>query len=395
MGFFIFIGMKQLLNEISGIAQATIPYTKAVFDRVKKEMDYFFNNVYDEDYLESVEAFRRKGYLPSPDHIKDLKLPYRYLAPFITDEDFKDLPLVQINIDLTFRYVSVDSPQNNKFTVEGGAWPIFVSRLGKDSVFGYRVKPELFPVSKKRSQSVNRAIVASIDFDIVVYDDFDISKDLKRLERELYSVVFHEMMHIYEAHKNKSLDVHSLKIGSVKPKSKMETAKAHLGDTKMIGVPREIQDAIRSLLQLYYVSLPTEVQALTQEMYPYVIDTELKDFFTNTYQGQIVKNLQEFDKDYFYQILNEEAEIYFLKKSEEPTQERIDNFFEAVRKGLISKYIRSAESNHQTVDRKFINKKTLKDLIDYMSVQIKRAGDRLHKNVGRLYALKMNKSLTV
>jgi hypothetical protein len=66
-----------------------------------------------------------------------------------------------------------------------------------------------------------------------------------------------------------------------------------------------------------------------------------------------------------------------------------------VRKGLISKYIRSAESNHQTVDRKFINKKTLKDLIDYMSVQIKRAGDRLHKNVGRLYALKMNKGLTV
>ena len=271
--------MKRILNEISGIAVATAPYTKAVFNRVQKEMNYFFDNVFDESYLESVEAFRRGGYLPGPDHQKSLNLPYRYLAPYITDVDFQDFPVVQINTDLTFRYVTVESPGNTNFTVEGGALPTFVSRLGKDSIFGYRVKPDLFPVSKKRRESVDRAVVAAIDFDIIIYEGFDPSNDLRNLEREVYSVIFHEMMHIYEQYKNKSLDLRAMKPGSSKPRSKAQTSKAHLGSTKMVGVPKEIQDAVRALLQLYYVSLPTEVKAMTQEMYPYVMDTELKDFF--------------------------------------------------------------------------------------------------------------------
>jgi hypothetical protein len=382
--------MKRLLNEISGIAESTIPYTKAVFNKVQKEMHYFFDNVFDEDYLESVEAFRKEGYLPSADHVKNLKLSYRYLAPYITDEDFEDFPVVQINTDLTFRYVTVSSPSGNNFSVEGGAWPTFVSRLGKDSIFGYRVKPELFPVSKKRAQSVDRAVVASIDFDIVIYGDFDPSEDLSLLEREIYSVIFHEMMHVYEQYKNKSLDIRTMKLGSSKPKSKAETSKAHLGSTKMVGVPREIQDAVRSLLQLYYLSLPTEVKAMTQEMYPYVMDIELKDFFTDTYQGKIIKGLQEFDKESFYKVLREEAEKYFERSGQEPTEEKINSFFESVRRSLISKYIKSANSNHLVIDKKFVNKKSLKDLIDYMAVQIKGAGNRLHKNVGRLYSLKMN-----
>ena len=382
--------MKRILNEISGIAVSTSPYTKAVFNRVQKEMNYFFDNVFDEDYLESVEAFRRNGYLPSPDHQKSLTLPYRYLAPYITDQDFQDFPVVQINTDLTFRYVTAESPADNNFTVEGGAWPTFVSRLGKDTIFGYRVKPELFPVSKKRAQSVKRAVVAAIDFDIVVYEGFDPSTDLRNLEREVYSVIFHEMMHIYEQYKNKSLDIRAIKPGSSKPRSKAETSKAHLSGAKMVGVPREIQDAVRALLQLYYISLPTEVKAMTQEMYPYVMDTELSDFFNSTYQGRMIKGLQEFDKDSFYNVLKEEAQKYFERVGQEPTEERVNSFFEAVRRSLISKYIKSADDNHLMIDKKFVNKKTLKDLIDYMSVQIKEAGNRLLKNVGRLYSLKMD-----
>ena len=382
--------MKRILNEISGIAVSTSPYTKAVFNRVQKEMNYFFDNVFDEDYLESVEAFRRNGYLPSPDHQKSLTLPYRYLAPYITDQDFQDFPVVQINTDLTFRYVTAESPADNNFTVEGGAWPTFVSRLGKDTIFGYRVKPELFPVSKKRAQSVKRAVVAAIDFDIVVYEDFNPSTDLRNLEREVYSVIFHEMMHIYEQYKNKSLDIRAIKPGSSKPRSKAETSKAHLSGAKMVGVPREIQDAVRALLQLYYISLPTEVKAMTQEMYPYVMDTELSDFFNSTYQGRMIKGLQEFDKDSFYNVLKEEAQKYFERVGQEPTEERVNSFFEAVRRSLISKYIKSADDNHLMIDKKFVNKKTLKDLIDYMSVQIKEAGNRLLKNVGRLYSLKMD-----
>lgn len=382
--------MKRILNEISGIAVATAPYTKAVFDRVQKEMNYFFDNVFDEEYLEGIESFRKNGYLPAPDHQKSLNLPYRYLAPYITDQDFQDFPVVQINTDLTFRYVTAESPGNNDFSVEGGAWPTFVSRLGKDTIFGYRVKPELFPVSKKRAQSVKRAVVAAIDFDIVVYEGFNPTTDLRNLEREIYSVIFHEMMHIYEQYKNKSLDIRAMKLGSSKPRSKAETSKAHLGSTKMVGVPREIQDAVRALLQLYYISLPTEVKAMTQEMYPYVMDTELGDFFDSTYQGRMIKGLREFDKDSFYNVLKEEAERYFERVGQEPTEEKINSFFEAVRKSLIAKYVKSADSNHLVIDKRFVNKKTLKDLIDYMSVQIKEAGDRLLKNVGRLYSLKMD-----
>lgn len=381
--------MKRILNEISGIAVATAPYTKAVFNRVQKEMKHFFDNVFDEEYLKTVQSFRKGGYLPGPDHQKSINLPYRYLVPYITDKDFQDFPVVQINVDLTFRYVTSDSPKGNQFTVEGGAWPLFVSKLGQDTVYGYRVKPELFPVSKKRVQSVNRAVVASIDFDIIVYQDFEIT-NLPLLEREIYSVIFHEMMHVYEQYKNKALDVRSMKPGSNKPRSRAQTSKTHLGSAKMVGVPKEIQNAVRALLQLYYVSLPNEVQAMTQEMYPYVMDIELKDFFNDTYQGQVIKGLQEFDKDSFYDVLKEEAVKYFERVGQEPTEVKINSFFEAVRKSLIAKYIRTSDQNHLVIDNKFVNKKTLKDLIDYMSVQIKRAGERLHKNVGRLYSLKMD-----
>lgn len=383
--------MKKLINEIAGIAESSIPYTNAVVDRIFKSLKYFLDNAFDEDYLESVEAFRREGYLPSPDYNKDFKLPYRYLAPFITDEDFEDFPVVQINMELSFRYVIAESPGDKNFSVSGGAWPVFVSRLGKDSIYGYRVKPELFPVSRKRAESVNRALVASIDFDITVYEGFD-PNDIKDLEREIRAVTFHEMMHVYEAYKNKSLDMHTMKVGSSKRRSRVDTPKAHLGDTKMVGVPTEIKDAIQAILYLYYVSLPTEVKAITHEMYPYVMSTELKDFFNDTYQGRLIKGLKDFDKDSFYDVLREEANKYFERVGQEPTEIRINNFFEVVRRNLIAKYIKSSNENHSVIDTKFINKKTLKDLIDYMNIQIKNAAERLTKNVGRLYSLKADRN---
>lgn len=383
--------MRRLIKEIAGIAKATIPYTNAVKDRIPKHLKHFFENVYDEEYLETVSAFRRDGYLPSPDYAQELKLPYRYLAPYITDEDFKDFPVVQINMDLSFRYVEKTS--DSPFFVEGGAYPIFVSRLNQDSMYGYRVKPELFPVSKKRASSVNRAVVASIDFDIMIFENFDPERDYKNLEKEIYSVIFHEMMHVYEAYKNRGLDVYAMKPGTTKPRSKAETAKSYLSNSKMIGVPNEIKKELANFLHLYYVSLPTEIQAITQEIYPQISDVELKDFFTDTYQGRMIKALQKFDKNEFYSNLKNEAIKYFERTGQEPDQMKIETFFESVRRNLISKYIKTSNENHQVIDKKFINKKTLKDLIDYMSVQIKNASDRLIKNVGRLYSIKNEPSV--
>ena len=134
--------------------------------------------------------------------------------------------------------------------------------------------------------------------------------------RELKAVVFHEMMHIYEGYKNKSLDqtvLYKSGLETKRPKSKAQTTKAYLADTKLIGTPTQLNEAMGVILNHYYNALPAEVKAITHEMYPYVMDLSVDEFY-NTYQGRRAKGLMEFDGEDFYDGLVVIVEDYFEEK---------------------------------------------------------------------------------
>lgn len=381
---------KKLITERRGVVESAIPYTHAVLNELYKHIKNFSTNLTPE-YLESVADLRKNGYLPSPDYSKRFVIPYRNLARYIDDDIFEDFPIAEIRCIVNLIYVDTQSPMHDNFSVGGGAWPIYRGDIGT-SPLSQRVKPENFPISKKRRESVDRSIIAELDFDLTTYKGFKFSnkKDRENFDRELRAVVFHEMMHIYEMYKNKNLDirvVHKTSKETKRPKSRQETSKAHLSDTKFIGIPKELNDEMFIILNHYYNALPTEVKAITHEMYPFVMDFSIDEFF-NTYQGRRVKGLMSFDSEEFYDNLISLTDSYFERLGVPFNQETMEGFFNQIRMRILKKYERTTISNHEEVDENLLKQKTLKSLIDYMSKAINKAGEKLFKNVGRLYSLK-------
>jgi hypothetical protein len=394
---------NKIIKEARGIAESAIPYTHAVLNEIDKEIRFYFDRIFGSpDYLESVKHIRRNGYLPMPDHAETIVIPYRTLAKHIDDDIFEDFPVIKLNIDVKFAYVDNGSSDTetednltgdsvtDKFGVGGGAWPIFKGNLGDNSVLSQIVKPEGYPISKKRRESIDRAIIGELDFDFNFYTGFNPETDYEDFHREVRAVVFHEMMHLYENYKDKKSQmslIHKSGAKSNKPKTNQTASKAYLADTKLIGVPQEITTLMGYLYQMYYVSLPTEVKAITHEMYPYVLDMDIDDFF-KTYQGKRIRTLMEFDAEDFYDQLKSAAEIYFEEKGIKSNKQMRDGFFEQIRMRTIKKYKTSAIQNHEELDVKLLNKRELYFLIEYMGKQIEKAGNKLFRNVGKLYSLK-------
>ena len=191
----------------------------------------------------------------------------------------------------------------------------------------------------------------------------------------------------YKDKKSQLSLIHRSGEGSSKAKTNQTGSKAYLTNTKLLGIPQEITQLMGYLYQMYYVSLPTEVKAITHEMYPYVLDMDIDDFF-KTYQGKRIKTLMEFDAEDFYDQLKDAAETYFEEKGISSNKQMRDGFFEQIRLRTIKKYKTTAIQNHEELDEKLINKKELYFLIEYMGRQIEEAGRKLFRNVGRLYSLK-------
>jgi len=381
------VNKKVVITEARGIAESTIPYTHASINEIDKQIDYYFKNIFkNKKYLKSVEDMRVGGYLPAPDYSTKIIIPYRTLAKYIDDDIFEDFPVVALNITLKFIYINEESGTNDNFGVGGGAWPIF---KGKSTTLSQSIKPEGFPVSKVRRESIDRAVIGELEFDFNFYKNFSSKRNYKNFHREVRAVIFHEMMHLYESYKDKSSQVHTIHKGvkSKKPKSKGSAGKAYLTDTKLLGIPNEVNEVMKLVYHMYYVSLPTEVKAITHEMYPYVLDMSIPQFF-KSYQGKRVKGLMEFDADDYYEQLEMAVGEYLTKIGKAPNEEVINSFLEQVRMRTLKKYKRSATDNHEFVDEKLIKQKSMRSLLHYMGKQINNGGQRLFRNVGRLYSLK-------
>ena len=121
------------------------------------------------------------------------------------------------------------------------------------------------------------------------------------------------------------------------------------------------------------------------------MDLTIDEFFT-TYQGRIAKGLMEFDGDEFYEALIEVTRNYFERKGVPFNQETMEGYFNQIRMRIQKKYKESSILQHAEIDERFLKQKTLKSLIDYMSRDINRAGQKLFKNVGRLYSLKSDRN---
>lgn len=379
---------KFIIKETRGIAESAIPYSNAILSKLDKHIEYFFEQLTPE-YLESVKDLRRDGYLPSSDYSNSFVIPYRTLATYIDNDIFEDFPIVEIRCDINCAYVDKENEHEDQYSISGGAWPIYRGYLGKTPM-SQRVKPEKFPVSKIRRESVDRAIIAEVEFDLTFYKGFIKENDMEVFYRELKAVVFHEMMHIYEGYKNKSLDqtvLYKSGLETKRPKSKAQTTKAYLADTKLIGTPTQLNEAMGVILNHYYNALPAEVKAITHEMYPYVMDLSVDEFF-NTYQGRRAKGLMEFDGEDFYDGLVVIVEDYFEEKGIPFNKETMEGYFNQIKMRIQKKYKETSIKHNIEIDERFLKQKTLKDLINYMSRDINRAGQRLFKNVGRLYSLK-------
>jgi hypothetical protein len=371
------MSIKQIIKEVRGIAESTIPYTHAILNEIDPELHYFVNS-------------------SKTEYSRTIEIPYRTLAKYITTDEFTDFPVVKLIIGLNFRYMDYvpemwEGNEVELFSIGGGAYPIYAGSLGSNSSLSQRVKPESFPVSKEKREAIDRAIIAHVDFDITIYKGFDFFESvMSGFDRELRSVVLHEMMHMYEGYKDKSQDYHIAPWNdrtnkTKKPKSNRQTTKSYFEDTKFHGVPSELTTSLEYLFDLYYGSQAHEVRAKTQEMYPYVLDMSIDEFFKSRH-GQQIRKLMEFDYEEFYDLLIGNVIEYANRSG--ITGNREDEFFEQIRMRVVKDYERSANKNNEVIDTKLVNQKSLKSLIKYLGKQIEKSGRKLFRNVGKLYSLK-------
>jgi len=82
------------------------------------------------------------------------------------------------------------------------------------------------------------------------------------------------------------------------------------------------------------------------------------------------------------------VEDYFEEKGIPFNKETMEGYFNQIKMRIQKKYKETSIKHNIEIDERFLKQKTLKDLINYMSRDINRAGQRLFKNVGRLYSLK-------
>ena len=382
---------KVKLNEVRGIAESTIPYTHAILNILDKHIENFIAGIQDEEYLDSTKDLR--GALP--DYTTTIIIPYRHFAKYIVDDIFEDFPLVKLTLDVKMTLIneewegSFDSVAKSNFIIGGGAYTIRNKpTLGNAS---YRIKPENFPISKNRRESIDRALVGSMEIDIVINHNFNFESEMGALHTEITSTVFHEMEHLYEEYKDRSRDVRVVRPETLKttkvPKPKTQIYKSDFDKIKFIGIPSDVKKYMRNLLFYYYWTSPDEVKAITHEMYPYVLDNSVDEFF-ETFQGVRIKNLMDFDYEFFYDELITYVMGYYNSKGLDLNEEQMNAFFEQIRKRIIKTFRNQALSNHELFDEKIAKQKDLKSLIGYMGKQIEKGGKRLFRNVGRLYSLK-------
>lgn len=345
------------INEALGIAEATLFYIDIIKQKVMEEfMDY----INEHDEVNDKES-------------SEISISYRELRRCITNWDaYKLFPLSEVLVDVNI--VKKNSINVFKFeTTYKEQVPFRVS--GYASNFARGRERAATRIKDPVRMNTDHSLLIHMGIDIQYSSLFDLHIHERKLETQIESLILHELNHIYEYYKRR--------VGGSKEVD-LALTYASTGENVMKRPKKIFEFWQYYFTDFIYMSEPHEIRAYVQESKAYIDKLDFESF-KKTNMWKVPKYMQEYSyKD-------------FLAKFDKVVQKYNANYVDKMTDMLIKDFIKEYEKHldefHEEpyIDPDRLSYMTREEFFKYWEKVIRKAGDKIVRNMLRIYSFKKNK----
>lgn len=349
--------MEKLLNEDLGIVRSTVKLNNYICDMIEDLVI---------DYIESDKTKFNDDILINFNGLKQNVYTKENL------DDFIELPVEAIRIHLNcFKTKDITRKDGLNYDITGAA--LELKRGGGVFKDYSTIKKPSNLIPKYLTDEIDLTLVMKMEVDFM-YDssNFNFDNEIDLILRELKSIVFHELNHFYEDF-NRHIQ---------KPIKKTKHSLANmLFNVKGYGIPKPIFTQFQNLIYWIYYSSSWEINAMVHEAYPLIYEVDINEL-KETYIWKRLTDMKNFKAEDFYHDL-----LSVMEKSDpdsaviEYREKLLLGYFKKAYKKSILEY---SESDNVDID----NVKSIYQLAKKFERRINQSGEKLRRNILRLYVLK-------
>ena len=354
---------EKFISEKAGVSLPSIQYSDAICDFTLKE---FY-------------SFLRSG---KKSESKIHEIPQEAIKQGMgTEEDFKAFPVVNIRIELIFnknlsKEEFVDFSEGKDHMVGGAAYS-----FGHKNWKGYSRK------AKTDMKELSYGIDLLMGLEILVPTDYQPETDRETLRDSVMEAIYHEMNHLYEFYMRLQ-NQKGLPLWKRSP-----SVSVTYSDANAWKIPRDIYNLWKEEFTYYlYLSEPHEIRAQSQEAAYHVMKYGFDKIFKTT-AWKYAKEMENFRSEDFLKKLDGKIEAYTKEKGPEktalysgilslPLKERLKQMW-------LSEYSKAVDEAKERprIDIEKMRRKDCEYFVSHMQARINSAGERLKRNLGRLFDL--------
>ena len=334
--------------EAHGVAEATLIYNQFLLDEFNKYCDIA---------LESGE----KNYSNSVNYTKE------DLAQFIKTDVWSKYPISSMEVTYTLEtmtdesYVKKFPTATKKYIGTGACYNI-------DEEGGSSIKPSIDDRS-------DVTIHLKLEIGALISDVFN---DREGLSIEIESSITHELNHGYEGWNRMR-----------KGKGQVSTDVTWALDANRAKIRKDIWKIWYDEIGFYvYWSELHEINAMTQDAYPYVKRYDIEEVKEKAPSWKFATKMIEFDANQFKQKMTDKILSVYPDADVEMMLRRVKNGFanELIknREGSISR-----EEDKPTLSGESVKAMSVDKFLAFIQKRINRAGNRIQRNILKLYSLKI------
>ena len=343
------------INEMVGVAEATLIYN-----------DFILNlfNEYLTEFLESGESKYDKGRTYTDYDLSEI----------IKDKLWPKMPISSILLEFSFKKITDDEfkkkyPVTSKiknYNGSGACYPIGTVKSPEDSYI-------TDPIDDRAPQTIH----LRLQIGAIISDSFN-ENNIEGLLLETESSITHELNHAYEGWKRITSGAGII-----------STDVTWALDVNRSKIRKDIwkywTDSIATYL---YWSEKHEINAMTQEAWPYVKKYDVEKMKSSCPTWRYADDMTKFKADKF------KADMYKIIKDAYPDAEP-DLILRRMKTGFANQLIKDREesiksnANSPSISGKRVNDMKLDDFLKYTEVRVNLAGEKLKRRILKLYSLKI------
>jgi len=349
------------LFEAHGVAEATLIYNQFLLDE--------FNQCFD--------SFIKEDELADKNDNRDYSVIKEYnkedLSLFINSEFWPKYPISSMKVTYSIK-VMTDDNYNKRFPTTG----LLKKFVGTGACYniGEEGGSEIRPSIDDRSDVTIHLV---LEIGAVISDSFN---DREGLSIEVESSITHELNHGYEGWNRMK-----------KNKGQLSTDVTFGLDVNRAKIRKDIWKIWYDEIGFYiYWSEPHEMNAMTQDAWPYVKRYDIEEVKEKAPTWRFAKRMKEFDAKTFKQKMSDKILSVYPDAD-------VDMMLKRMKNGLANELINRREESiaykqdKPTLSGEAIRSMSVDKFLSFIQKRINRSGEKLQKNIIKLYSLKNNTRL--